>query len=101
MAAQLLNTDVPPKLVALARQIDVDAYSPQERAVKLQALEKLASQHINFRTTTIAQTQVYDIHVDLVNVLNKYDFTKLSAWKKALAEPLITKWVRANLILKK
>lgn len=103
MALQHLNKDVPPKLVALARQIDVEAYSPKERQLKIEELEALANKHIpiRHRANPIAQIQVYDIHGDLVEVLNKYDFTKLAKWKMALAEPIITKWVYKNLKLKK
>lgn len=101
MAKQLLNTDVPKKLVALARQIDVNAYTPKERQLKLEQLEALASKHIPIRRTAVRQTEVYDIHEDLVEVLNKYDYSKIGSLKMIMAEQIIVPWAKINLKMKK
>jgi len=101
MAQQLLNTDVPTKLVQIARQIDISAYSPKERQLNLEKLEALADKYIPIRRSPIRQVSVYDIHEDLVEVLNKYDFTKVGRLKMTLAEQIIVPWVKVNLKLKK
>lgn len=103
MALQYINKDVPAKLVALARQIDVEAYAPKERQLKLEELEALATKHIPVRprNVSVQQTPIYDIHADLVEVLNKFDYSKIALWKMKAAEPLISNWVHKNLKLKK
>lgn len=102
MANQFLNNDVPAKLIAIAKKIDVEAYSIAERQSKLQQLEQLAAQHIPQRSPgTIAQTFHGDIHPALVIVLNKYDYSKIGKLKMFAAEKVIVPWVKLNLKLKR
>lgn len=102
MATQLINNDVPAKLLAIALKIDVEAYSAAERSEKLQQLEKLAAKHIPLRRPgTVAQTPRADIHPELAVVLNKYDYSKVGKLKMFAAEKVIVPWVRANLKLKR
>ncbi len=97
----LLNRIVPPALLDLARQIDASGYSPKDKQLKLEQLEFLANKHIPYLQGKQVQVAVNDIDKDLADILNKFDFSKVSSFKMALAKPIITKWVQQNLKLKR
>lgn len=99
----LVNKIVPSALVALARQIDTAFYNQNKRnkQQKLEELEMLAVKYVPILKAKVEQVKVLDIDSDLADILNKFDFSQVNAFKMAIAAPIITKWVQQNLKLKK
>lgn len=108
MTTVKIANDVPAPLISLVKRIDLDKMTETEQTQRLKLLIDFvdSKKYLPVRTVSIEQTGFREVIMPhgwtqkKIDVLNRYDFSRLNSATIALVKPFIQKYVNANLPIK-